>query len=413
MTDTTARGRVLISGASIAGPALAYWLRRYGFTPTVVERAPELRTGGYKVDIRGAAVRVVERMGLMPGVRRLDTDMRGGTYVDRAGKTIATMDVKMFSMRAEGDAEIMRGDLSRLLHEATEDGVEYIFGDSITSVTDGDDGVKVTFERTEPRTFDLVVGADGLHSNTRALTFGDESRFIRDLGYYVSIFTIPNYLDLDRWELFFALPGRVTNVYSTGHGTDAKAAFFFSSPPLDYDRRDQARQKALLAEAYAGAGWELPRLMSAMGTAPDFYFDTLSTVTMERWSKGRTVLLGDAAYCASPASGQGTSLALVGAYVLAGELAAAGGDHRAAFDRYEREMRGFVERNQKLADSIKMIVPRSRAQIWIQTRMVRLMPYLPWKGFMIKKILEQITETANAITLRDYDVPVLTPPASE
>jgi 2-polyprenyl-6-methoxyphenol hydroxylase-like FAD-dependent oxidoreductase len=394
---------ILISGASIAGPALAYWLRRHGFNPTVVERAPALREGGYKIDIRGAAVDVVKRMGLLDDIRRASTGMQGATFVNSAGKRLATMDADLFGGREGDDVEIMRGDLSRFFYDATCDEVEYNFGDSITGLAQGDDGVRVTFERGGPRTFDLVVGADGLHSNVRALTFGDASRFLRDLGYYISIFTLDNYLGLDREERLYATPGRTVNIYSARQQSDAKALFLFASPPLAYDRHDTRRQQQLLADAFASVGWETPRLLAAMRHAPDFYFDSLSQVHLDQWSRGRVVLIGDAGYCASPASGQGTSLALVGAYVLAGELAAAGGDHHAAFARYEEQMRPFVAQNQQLAtNNIKGMVLRSRAQIWFQTRMVRLMPYLPGKDRLIERVTTPIREAANAIALKDY-----------
>lgn len=395
---------VLISGASIAGPALAYWLRRYGFEPTIVERAPALREGGYKIDIRGAAVEVVERMGLLDDVKRLSTDIQDGTYVDDAGREVATLDGDLFGFRSGDDVEIMRGDLGRLLYDATKDGVEYVFGDFVTSMTEHDDGVDVTFDRAAPRRFDLVVGADGLHSGVRALTFGDESRFVEGLGAYLSIFSTDNHLGLDRSELMHLGVGRLANMYSTRGSDHAKVFMLFGSEPLDYDRKDVERQRQLLRSAYAGAGWEIPRFLESMSKATDFYFDALSIVRMGSWSKGRTVLVGDAGYCPSPASGQGTSLALVGAYVLAGELATARGDHSTAFPAYEREIRQFVETNLKLGiTNAKRMVPKSPAQIRMHHLFLRLLPRLPGKTLMAKAILKSIHGAANAITLKDYE----------
>ncbi|WP_314243616.1 FAD-dependent monooxygenase [Streptomyces kutzneri] len=395
--------RVLISGAGIAGTALAYWLRAHGFRPTVVERAPAIRDGGYKVDIRGAALEVVTRMGLREEIRKLRTDVRGGSIVNAAGKRVASMDGDTFGGRQEEDAEILRGDLNRLLYESAEGEVEYLFGDAVTAVDNGDAHATVTFESGRVEQYDLVVGADGLHSATRALAFGDEARFVHDLGHYVCVFSVPNHLGLDRWELTYVGPGRTALTYSTARDDGAKAMFLFASGPLEYDRRDRARQQQLLAEAYAAEGWEVPRLLDGMDGAPDFYFDSLSQVRMDHWSTGRVVLLGDAAYCASPASGQGTSLALVGAYVLAGELAAAGGGHVAALAAYEREMRPFVERNQKLGPAnIKRMVLRSAGQVRVSMAVLSLLGRLPGRDRLMAKAVEPIRRAAGAITLKRY-----------
>ncbi|QKG22649.1 FAD-dependent monooxygenase [Actinomadura verrucosospora] len=394
---------VLISGAGIAGLTLAYWLRRHGFAPTVVERAPAIRAGGYKVDIRGAALTVAERMGLMDEIRARRTGVRSGTVVNAAGRRVASMDGDTFGGRVHGDAELLRGDLHQLLFDNTE--AEYLFGDSITGLTQTDAGVEVVFDSGLVRTFDLVVGADGLHSATRALAFGPEEEFLRDLGHRIAIFGVPNHLDLDREEVTFIGPGRTALVYSTGDGADAKAMFLFRSGESGgtaVPRGREAQEKALAA-AYEGEGWEVPRLLDAMPAAQDFYFDAVAQVRMDRWSSGRVALLGDAAYCASPASGQGTSLAMVGAYVLAGELAAADGDHRAAFAAYEREMQPFVERNQKLGPSnLKRMVMRTPGAVRMSMAMLGLMNRMPGRERMMAKVIAPIHAAATAIALKEY-----------
>ncbi|MER7000082.1 FAD-dependent monooxygenase [Streptomyces sp. NPDC000410] len=402
--STPAGKTVLISGASIAGPSLALWLHRYGFTPTVVERAPELRPGGYKVDIRGTAIEVCARMGILDDVRAHSTDMAGGSYVDDSGRTIGELPAEIFGGRVEGDDEIMRGDLARILYEHTRDDVEYLFGDSIAALDEDADGVLVTFESGLRRRFDLVVGADGMHSNTRRLIFGEEKRFKRYLGAYISIFTAPNHLGLKQWETYHALPGKLTCVYSSAGESDAKNLFVFGAPEeLPYHHRDITAQKRLLTETFAGDGWEIPRLLGHAADADDFYFDSISLIEMDRWSTGRVVLLGDAAHCASPASGQGTGLALIGAYTLAGELAAAGGDHTVAYERYERAMRPGVEMNQKIAEGFaKEMTVGSKWKIALRMFMVRTLPRTPWKNLIAKKIRDDIQRAANAIPLGDY-----------
>jgi 2-polyprenyl-6-methoxyphenol hydroxylase-like FAD-dependent oxidoreductase len=393
---------VLISGASIAGPTLAFWLRRYGFQPTVVERAAAPRPGGQAVDIRGAAVEVAERMGLMDEIRANDTAIRGMSYVDKNGKTIASLD-SAFGIIDERDAEISRGELSRILYDATREDVEYVFGDSITGITEDADGVEVRFQRCAPRRFDLVIGADGLHSNVRSLTFGDEAQFLHHLGLYLAISSLPNTTGLDHWQAIHATPGKVATLGSSRDRHKAMAVFFFASSPLEYDYRDTAAQHRLLADAFAASGWEVPRTLAAIADAPDFYFDSCSQVRMDSWHRGRVALLGDAACAASALSGQGSSLALVGAYVLAGELAAAQGDHQLAFARYESELRGFVAANQELANgNAERFAPTTDRAVRMQNVSLKMLRYLPFKGLLMKAMTKGVAKAANAITIRDY-----------
>ncbi|MFI0981237.1 FAD-dependent monooxygenase [Streptomyces sp. NPDC021093] len=395
---------VLISGASIAGPALALWLHRYGFEPTVVERADALRAGGYKVDLRGTSVEVCKRMGIMDEVRAHSTDMRTGSYVDENNRTVGEMPADIFGGRAGDDDEIMRGDLARILYERTRDDVEYLFGDSITSLTEDEDGVLATFENSAPRRFDLVVGADGMHSNTRRLAFGDEQRFRRHLGAYISIFTAPNDLGLDRHEAYHALPDKLVCAYSSRGEQTAKNMFVFASPEVAYDHRDTAAQKRILTRTFAqDRSWEIPRLLTNAEAADDFYFDSISLIEMDRWSKGRIVLLGDAAHCTSPASGQGTGLALIGAYTLAGELAAAEGDFELALAAYEHHMRPGVEHTQSFAQKfVGEMTMDSRWKIRLRLLMLRSLPKMPWRNFIAKKITEDVQKMAHFVPLKEY-----------
>ncbi|MBB5959213.1 2-polyprenyl-6-methoxyphenol hydroxylase-like FAD-dependent oxidoreductase [Saccharothrix tamanrassetensis] len=396
---------VLISGASIAGPALAHWLRHHGLTPTVVERAPAPRPGGQAVDVRGTARQVIERMGVLDEVRAAHTGARGMAFVNASGKRTATMasDTMGDSGGAIAEIEILRGDLVRILHDQTADDVEYLFDDTITSLTETPDGVDVTFERSAPRRFDLVVGADGLHSKVRALAFGPESSFVHDMGAYTSIFSTTRREDLDGWMLMHTVPGRTAGIYPTPGG-QAKAMFVFKSPEVPHDRRDDAFQRDLIARTFASDGWQVPRLLTDLKTSPDFYFDRLCQIRMDTWSRGRVVLLGDAAFCASPMAGNGTSMALVGAYLLAGELASSR-DHTTAFRRYEEAMREYVTQCQEFAlGGMAGLLPDSRWFIRMRDFTLRVIPHIPGAAKLFGGDLQKI---ANTVTLPDY--PVRTP----
>ncbi|MFR9773272.1 FAD-dependent monooxygenase [Nocardia sp. SC052] len=342
--------RVLVAGASIAGPALAHWLRRRGAEVTVVERAPELRPGGQAVDARGVTKEVIRRMGLDAAVRAARTETAGAYTVDGNGNVLETY-------RADDDGgdgyiseiEILRGDLSQVLYDDTRDGVEYVFGDRIAELTQDADGVDVTFAGGDRRRFELVVGADGLHSALRAMVFGPRERFVRHLGHVLAFYSVPNEFGLDRWLIDYQESGRSAGLRPIQDATRAMAMFSFPSGDFDVDYRDVAAQKRLLRERMAGMGWLTPRILAHLDDTPDFYLDQVAQVVMDRWSSGRVVLLGDAAFSSSPMSGQGTGLALVGAYLLAGELAAAGWDPEAGFAGYEARMRSFVEANQEIA----------------------------------------------------------------
>ena len=342
---------VLISGGGIAGSALAHLLRERGFVPTVVERAPGPRRGGQAIDIRGAALDVMARMGLLERARRVRTRMRGMSVLDAEGREVERSTETTFSSGRldSDDIELLRDDLVDLLHEHTRDGVEYVFGNSLTALEEDPHGVRADFAHGPSRTFDLVVGADGLHSAVRRLVFGPEEEFVRHLGVYVSVFGADNFLGLDDWQVWVRDGDTGYGAMPVRDNTELRIAFGFESGPLDDDHRDTGRLRQLVVDRLETMSWRGPELAKAAREAPDFHCDAVAQIHMERWSHGRTVLLGDAGYCASPMSGQGTSLALVGAHVLAAELGRAGEDHRTAFARYEERMRPFVALNQALA----------------------------------------------------------------
>ena len=344
------RKRILVSGASIAGPALAYWLTRYGCDVTVVERAPTVRLGGYPIDIRGSAIPVVERMGLMPALKAAHIETGSITFVAEDGSTIRKVPPEEVSGGTEGyDVEIPRWSLSSLLYDASRNEADYRFNESIASIENRPQDALVTFQSGRQEMFDIVVGADGLHSNTRALAFGDEAQFLKYLGYTFVGFTMPNILGLSHGAALRPAIGRLAALYAV-RDADTLHAFFniARDVPSDSELSSVDVQRALMREIYAGDGWVVPQMLEVLDTAEDIYFDTVSQVHMPRWSTGRVALIGDAAYAPSFLTGQGSSLSLVGAYILAGEIAAHD-DHAEAFDAYEKKARNFIETNQYLA----------------------------------------------------------------
>ncbi|MEV0439484.1 FAD-dependent monooxygenase [Streptomyces spectabilis] len=350
--DVRIRRTVLISGAGVAGPALAYWLHRSGCAVTVVEKADALRDGGYPIDVRGTAIEVVRRMGILPRLRDAHIDSRRCTFLDADGDTVVSLRPSAVVGSVEGqDVEVRRGDLAALLHALVRDDVDFLFGDSIDTLDHSARGVDVTFRSGRQRTFDLVVGADGMHSHTRESLFGPEEQFHRYLGYCFAVFTMPNTLGLSRELVLWNTPGRAAALYAVGDHDELHAFLNFHrpQPPLAAPRNPDA-QRDLVAGVFAGAGWEVPGLVDAMREADDLFCDTAGQIRMPHWSQGRVALVGDAAYAPSFLTGQGTSLALVGAYMLAHSLATHR-DHTAAFAAYERDVRAFVATNQALVDT--------------------------------------------------------------
>ncbi|CAL9291381.1 FAD-dependent monooxygenase [Streptomyces sp. SudanB182_2057] len=393
---------ILICGAGIAGPALAYWLRKGGFTVTIVERAPEPRPGGQTVDLRGAGRTVIERMGLMDRARAESVDQRGLALVDASGRITARVPADSFG--GEGivsEIEILRGDLAHLLYEATLPDTEYLFDDTVTGIDQDADAVTVRFEKAAPRRFGLVVGADGPHSVVRALAFGPEREFVHPLGLYTAWFTATDDLELDGWYLMHNAPGGLVASARPGRlPGEVKAGFSFRSAPIAHDRRDPAAQRELVAQRFAGVGWETPRLLRAMRTAPDFFFDSMGQVRLDHWSRGRVALLGDAGYCATPLTGLGTSLALVGAYVLAGELTAAAGDHRVAFRRYDEVMRPYVGQAQQLPPGgASGFAPSGRLGIRLRDLSMRRMTRWPMRNLLAAQFAK-----AGDIALPEYSL---------
>lgn len=342
---------VLITGASIAGPVLAWWLERFGFAPTLVEKAPAPRPGGHAIDIRGAALDVVRVMGLADAITARRTRMTGVSRLDAAGEEIWRSEEMTISGGSFGKeaVEILRDDLSQIVVGALPDHVERIYGDSVVSLAEDAHGVAVTFEKSADRRFDLVIGADGLASAMRKMVFGPDDGFIRSFDVVLAPYTAPNILGLKDWQLTFDVGQDSCMIYTAPDNQALRVCFRFGAKLEDVPT-DRAAQIALVRKNCAHMGWEVPRLLDAMEEARDFYLGPIAQVKMDHWTRGRVALVGDAAYCPSPFTGQGTSLAIVGGYVLAWELAQSPRDHARAFASYESRMRPFVDVNQAIAD---------------------------------------------------------------
>lgn len=365
---------VLISGGGIAGSTLAYWLAQNRFQPTVVERSTGLRSSGSPVDVKGPAVDVAERMGVMPRLREAGTGTNGLTFVSAAGRRVGRISMRaMQGSAGSREVELPRGDLATILYEASRDHAEYLWDDSILALDQDEHGVTVTFDRAEPRRFDLVVGADGLHSNVRRLAFGPETEYVHHMGIYVATLPLHGPAENPTEVLMYNTPGRAVSISPVPSGSIG--FFAFRSPAVpDFNHRDTEQHKRLLTTAYADGSWRVPELLDRVKAVDDLYFDSVSRVRLPHWSNGRVALLGDAASCVS-LFGDGSTLAMAGAFTLAAELAASPDDHQSAFDRYETKHRTLVDpKQQSINAAAAMIIPATRAGIIVRNLATLLSP---------------------------------------
>ncbi|MBB5912581.1 2-polyprenyl-6-methoxyphenol hydroxylase-like FAD-dependent oxidoreductase [Nocardia transvalensis] len=388
MRNTT----VLVSGASVAGPALAYWLHRYGFRVTVVEKAPGLRPGGQAIDFTGEThMTVLERMGdVLADIQRRQTGKTDWVFVDEDGREKAVLPGDFIG----GDIEILRGDLAEVLYQRTAGECEYLFGDTVTALTETADGVHVEFEHAPARTFDLVVGCDGIHSRVRRLAFGPEKEFVRHSGYYYAIAGASHWEDMPEGsrERARSFGCNAPGLLAMTGGSKAAQLYMFASPELDYGRDDIDAQRRIVAEKFAGMGWEVPRMLVELPGLDGFYLDSISKVSMKHFVRGRIALVGDSAY-GHTLAGFGTGLAVVGAYVLAGELALAGGDHAVAFERYEDIMKRYSRKTDDASPG-RFLAPKRGYGIHLRNR------FLKSRGFDM--MLKYAESAKNDIELQDY-----------
>lgn len=368
--------KVAIVGAGIAGPTLAYWLWRYGHEPTLIEKAPRLRTGGYLVDFWGGGYAVAERMGLTAELNDMGYAIQEVRLVDRHSRKVGGFSADLFRRNLDGRfVSVPRGDLSAMIYRALDDHVEILFGTSISAITQDDSGVEVTLDDGQSRRFDLVVGAGGIHSPVRGLVFGPQSRFETDLGYRVAAFEADGYRPRDELVyLAYSLPGRMIARF-TMRGEKTLFLLVFSTDHMNGpDPQGLSEVKTTLGQVFGHAGWECPEILRKLDDAAEVYFDRTSQIVMDHWSKGRVALIGDAAAAVSLLAGEGAGLAMVQAYVLAGELSRASADHLEAFRRYERRLRPIVEARQRSARGFaSMFAPKTSLGVWTRNQASKLL----------------------------------------
>ncbi|MFD6450312.1 FAD-dependent monooxygenase [Nocardia sp. NPDC060220] len=389
---------VLVSGGGIAGNAVALQLLRTGIRTTVVERAAVPRPGGQAVDLRGPSKEAAERMGLREGIAKYQLDERGISYIDGDGKIYARMAMEDFDGQgAVAEIEITRGDLNQVLLDAlaTADNgqLDYRYGEWIDQVVQDDTGVDVTFASGATERFDLVIGADGIHSATRRLVFGPEEKFSTNLGGYGAFFTMPKPADVEPgWFSMRLVPGAMLGIRPDADPSTAKAIITMRTEPDPALRRDIDAQRALIRKTIGDAGWHAPAVLAAMETTPDFYFDEVARVDVPELSVGRVTLIGDAGYCGSPLTGMGTAMAIVGAYILAAEIAATPDDLAAAQQRYQDTISPFLDKAKEIpGGGMAMMIPKSPLLTRLAKTNVRLMMSRPMRP-LTKKIFFGHTE---------------------
>lgn len=389
---------ILISGAGIAGTTLAWWLKKFGFNPAIVEHAPQLRAGGYAIDFWGAGFTVAERMGIVPDLGKADLGFTEVSFVDEHNKRKAGMNYPKIKKMMNGRAlTMLRSDLAKVIYQHLDKDTEVIFDDSINKIEQGENDVTVTFKSGTLRHFDLVIGADGLHSNVRNLVFGNEAQFEKFYGYYTSSYSIDNSTYNGKAFLTYNVPDKQAAVYALGEGKAATFFIFTSPGKLSYDPHDIDAQKQILRSEFENTGWQCPELLAKMDEAPDFYFDVVSQIKMDNWSDGRVTLVGDACDCPSLLSGQGSTLAMVGAYILAGELKDAGGNYHTAFEQYQKIFKPFIDDKQRIAQNFaKSLVPKSQFGIWVRNTFLNLM-FLP---FLSKLFIKQFMD--DKLKMKEY-----------
>lgn len=352
---------VLISGASFAGLSTAYWMDRFGYQVTVVEIAPELKKGGTPVNILGKTIDIVHNMGLFEQIYANRLRMEKVEFKNSEDVTQLT---DYHGHHEQEEYEVERDFLLKLMYEQISDKVEFIFGETITGLTERDEKMEVTFKNSGPRVFDLVFGCDGIHSVVRKLWFGEEKEFSLFLKAYFSITIVDKLLVPENTTQLYSEVGKTVMLNAYNGKTDICFAYY-SEREVPYDYRNEAQMREMITEQYRNSGWRCRELLEEIRQSESFYFDKLCQMKMPSWTKGRVALVGDAGYCPSPAAGRGGSLAIDGAAALAGSFGKHNGNYKLAFQDYDSSLRPFIDEVQSgVVDfGLDVLIPKTEEAI--------------------------------------------------
>lgn len=395
------KGKILVSGASIAGLTLAHWLIEYGFEVTVIEKSDNLRLGGQNIDVKGPAWEIVKKMGLDQKIKAATTTEVGIRFVNTNNEVVAEFPKNNPASMTQ-EIEILRGDLVDILYQPIKTKAEFIFDDHITSINETQSSVEITFKNHHKQQFDLLLIAEGIGSHTRSLAFKNSVKF-EFLGLYSAYLTIKKTKTDTKWARWCnTRKGIVFLIRPDNHGT-TRACLFFRAPESGYEKLPLEQQKKILIEKINNVGWESPRIAQEIQKANELYFERVSQVKSKTWSKNRIAMTGDAAYCATPIAGKGTDAAITGAYILAGEIAT-NSNYETAFSNYEKQMRPYIKKIQKRPPGVpRLVYPTTKFGVAILNKLFSIAGSRPVK-YLTAMFASKKKEPPKELELKSYSI---------